>query len=145
MRRRLPAAASVEDLLQSAYVRFETYRKTNAVNNPEAFLIRTAVNLSIDERRSRKWVDDRPVEDLCQTFAHSDPLQDEVLAAQERLRLVDEALGELPQRTRTILLLHRVEGKKYREIAELMGISQSAVEKHIARAALFLATRMEGL
>lgn len=58
---------------------------------------------------------------------------------------MNDALEQLPERTRTIFLLHRIEGRKYREIAETIGISQSAVEKHIARAALFLAERMENL
>ncbi len=34
--------------------------------------------------------------------------------------------------------MHRLDDMKYREIAERLGISQSAVEKHIAKAALFL-------
>jgi RNA polymerase sigma-70 factor (ECF subfamily) len=34
--------------------------------------------------------------------------------------------------------MHRLQGLKYREIAVHFGISQSAVEKHIAKAALFL-------
>lgn len=40
--------------------------------------------------------------------------------------------------------MHRIEEMKYREIAQALGISQSAVEKHIARAALFLAEWTEG-
>jgi RNA polymerase sigma-70 factor (ECF subfamily) len=40
--------------------------------------------------------------------------------------------------------MHRLENLKYREIAQRLGISQSAVEKHIARAALFLTEWTEG-
>jgi DNA-directed RNA polymerase specialized sigma24 family protein len=38
--------------------------------------------------------------------------------------------------------MHRVDNLKYREISEIMGISVSAVEKHIAKATLFLADRI---
>ena len=142
LRRRLPASAPAEDLLQSALVRYEGYRQTRPVEDAPAFIIRTALNLNIDEGRRRKWTADQPVDETSRSL---EPLQDEVFAARERLRLVNEALAQLPERTRTIFLLHRLDGRKYREIAEEMGISQSAVEKHIARAALFLAERMEGL
>jgi RNA polymerase sigma-70 factor (ECF subfamily) len=40
--------------------------------------------------------------------------------------------------------MHRLDGLKYRVIAERMGLSQSAVEKHIAKAALFLTEWVEG-
>lgn len=56
----------------------------------------------------------------------------------ERLVRVKEGLAKLPPRTREIFLMHRLAGFKYREIAAQYGISQSAVEKHIAEAVLFL-------
>src|SRR3546814_19108844 len=48
----------------------------------------------------------------------------------------------LPDRTRIIFVLRRIEGWKYQEIAERYGISVSAVEKHVERAAEQLAKRM---
>jgi RNA polymerase sigma-70 factor (ECF subfamily) len=39
--------------------------------------------------------------------------------------------------------MHRIEGLKYREIAARFGITVSAVEKHVAKAALSLAECME--
>jgi RNA polymerase sigma-70 factor (ECF subfamily) len=41
--------------------------------------------------------------------------------------------------------MHRLDGRKYREIAVMLGISQSAVEKHIAKASLLLAGSIEEL
>lgn len=131
--------------MQSAYERLELYRRTHKVDNPEAFMIRAAINLNIDENRRGKWMDDRPLDEISDHLSSFEPLQDEVISARERLGLVNEVLVQMPERTRTIFLLHRLEGRKYREIAELMGISQSAVEKHIARAVLLLTERMGGL
>lgn len=145
LKRRLPSSAPAEDLLQSAYLRLEKHRQSHPVHNPEAFLVRVAVNLNIDEQRRRKWLDGRPLDEACGHLQSFEPLQDEVIAARERLRRVNDALDQMPARTRAIFLQHRLEGLKYREIAEAMGISQSAVEKHIARAVLFLAERTEGL
>jgi len=106
-------------------------------------MVQTAVNLNTDEIRRKKWTDDRPLETACANISNFDPTQDEVFDARERLRLVKEALDEMPPRTRTIFLQHRLDGMKYREIAEAAGISQSAVEKHIARAVQFLAERVQ--
>ena len=44
------------------------------------------------------------------------------------------ALRGLPERTRHIFLLNRIHGKSYSEIASLLDISSSAVEKHMMRA-----------
>ncbi|MGH7104765.1 MAG: sigma factor-like helix-turn-helix DNA-binding protein, partial [Acetobacteraceae bacterium] len=46
---------------------------------------------------------------------------------------------QLGPRTRKIFILHRLEGRTHAEIAAQHGISISAVEKHIARAALAIA------
>ena len=78
------------------------------------------------------------------TITEISPLQDEVLAARARLERVSQGLNRLTPRTREIFLMHRLENLKYREIAQRLGISQSAVEKHIARAALFLTEWTEG-
>lgn len=135
----MSSTSSAEDLLQAAYLRLQQYE--GPVRNPDAFLVRVALNLDVDERRRRRWIDERPVDQVCSGVADDTPLQDEVFAARERLRHANEALNDMPERTRTIFLQHRLEGLKYREIAERAGISQSAVEKHIARAVLLLAAR----
>jgi RNA polymerase sigma factor (sigma-70 family) len=133
-----------EDLLQSAFAKMEEYRAVVDVRNPAAFLVRTAGNLRVDERRKR-WRETSAgsAEEYCQ-IADKTPLQDEVLVSRERLVRVLMGLDRMPSRTRQIFLLRRVEGLKYREIAEQLGISQSAVEKHVARAAQFLAAWTEG-
>lgn len=56
------------------------------------------------------------------------------LEAGNDLRHVEAALRALPERTRQIFLLNRIHGRKYAEIAKAMGLSQSAVEKHMMRA-----------
>ncbi len=52
------------------------------------------------------------------------------LSGKEDLRAAVAALLALPERTRTIFVLHRLEGQKYRDVATQLGISVSAVEKH---------------
>jgi RNA polymerase sigma-70 factor (ECF subfamily) len=123
--------------LHSAYERLERYRNEHDVENPSAFLVRTAVNIAVDLHRQEKFWDPGAAGQIGQR-ADDAPLQDEVIAARERLVRVQAGIAKLPPRTREIFLMHRVEGLKYREIAAHFEISQSAVEKHIAKAMLFL-------
>jgi RNA polymerase sigma factor (sigma-70 family) len=128
-----------EDHLHAAFVRLQEYRGRNEVRNPAAFLVRTAVNIAVDEHRHRRVRNegDDLIHGLLQVSG-AEPLQDEALVARERLRRVTEALQRLSPRTREIFLMHRLDGMKYREIAEHFGISVSAVEKHVAKAVLFV-------
>ena len=137
-----PAA---EDYLHTAFLRLEEYRRSNEVQNPAGFLVRTAVNIAADEARrpAARTTDPCPVDELLD-IADSEPLADEVFAARTRLERVKAGLAQLSPRTREIFLMHRVEGLKYREIAAELGITVSAVEKHVAKAALFLAEWVEG-
>ncbi len=142
VRQRIKGRADAEDLLQAAYLRLMQYRKEHVVENVPAFLVRTAVNIGVDNYRHDRLLCGAAPEDM--TITEISPLQDEVLAARARLERVSQGLNRLTPRTREIFLMHRLENLKYREIAQRLGISQSAVEKHIARAALFLTEWTEG-
>ena len=115
------------------------------VDNPSAFLVKTASNLAVDERRRAQVRRESPI-DIGDMLDISDgqPLHPEVLAAQERLTKIMAGLDSLGPRTREIFLLHRIDGLKYREIAAQFDITVSAVEKHIAKASLFLVNWVEG-
>lgn len=141
---RRAGAQDAEDLLHAAFLRLERYRQAHQVDNPAAFLVRTAVNLGIDQQRHESHTIGQPVETVAADFSDPGPLQDEVNLARIRLKRVREGLDRLPPRTRQIFLMHRLEGLKYREIAQQLGVSQSAVEKQIAKAALFLGEWTEG-
>ena len=66
-----------------------------------------------------------------------------VLLGKQTLSDVMAALNDLPERTRNMVILHRIEGLKYWQIAEQYGISVSAVEKHMIRAMAHLARKVE--
>jgi len=142
VRMRTRGRADSEDLLHAAYLRLVRYRAQHVVENMAAFLVRTAVNICVDNFRHERFIADVTPEEVGR--AENSPLQDEVLAARVRLDRVREGLSRLTPRTREIFLMHRLDDMKYREIAERLGISQSAVEKHIAKAALFLTEWTEG-
>ena len=57
----------------------------------------------------------------------------------DALRAVQVALDELPEKTRRIFLMNRIEGVPHRKIAELLDMSDEAVYYHIRRALEHLA------
>jgi RNA polymerase sigma factor (sigma-70 family) len=134
---RLTRRADGEDLLHDAYVSMATL--ATAPRNDEAFLVHAAVNRGRDafRREAVRGASEPP--GSIDWLHDPSPIQDEVLIAQARLARVRDGIDRLSPRTREIFLMQRLDGYKYREIAERLAISQSAVEKHMAKAMTFLA------
>jgi RNA polymerase sigma-70 factor (ECF subfamily) len=136
--KRMGSGTDAEDLLHSAYVRLEQYNATHTVANPAGFLVRTAVNIGIDDYRHDRRIYGAarvPVPDREDTAARAD----EVVAAKELLSRVVSAINRLPDRTREIFLMHRIDKLEYSEIARQLSISESAIEKQMAKAMVMLA------
>lgn len=141
--RRGRSRPDADDLVQDAWVKLASYERLQTVARPEAFLMRTALNLSIDAHRSSRSRGEQVLieESLVVDTA---PTVESILLARERIARLSECLAALDAKTRRIFLAHRVEGMSYIEIARDNQLSVSAVEKHIAKAALFLTRSMEG-
>ena len=116
-----------EDIVQDAFVRYASKVPEDTIDQPIAYLAQSVKNLSYDEVKSRA----REQQVLKQEFGEANLLhlkQDGLFAQdtptdEETHALVYEALQELPVETRRAVVMHIVEGKKIREIAEKMGMS----------------------
>lgn len=133
VRRRVGCRATAADLVQDLFVRFWR-RPLVQVEELSTYLLRCAGNIAVDHLRS-EGVRHRVSEGLMTDGQPHDVDQlQAALEAGNDLRHVEAALRELPERTRQIFLLNRIHGRKYGEIAKVMGLSQSTVEKHMMRA-----------
>jgi RNA polymerase sigma factor (sigma-70 family) len=141
--RRGRSEADAEDLLQEAWIRLSGYEREHKVEEPEAFLMRAALNLSVDAYRVRQ---NRGEEVLLEDVVLVDaaPSAEAVLLGRERLARLGVCLGRLTPQTRTIFLAHRMEGKTYPQIAREHNLAVTTVEKHVAKAVLLLTSWMEG-
>ena len=130
---------TAEDLSQEAYLKVSAAVGKSPVAHPRPFLYQTARNLALDHLRKEK-VRGRGGEEADQDEALLqvvDPLPNPEKAAATG-QAVEQLLAVLsgqPRRRREILILYKVHGWRYDEIAAHFGISRSAVEKNI-RAAL---------
>jgi RNA polymerase sigma factor (sigma-70 family) len=132
-----------EDLVQEAWVRMASHAGPDALVNPEAYLMRTAINLSIDAHRARSLHGDEvELDDV--VLVDVSPGVEAYLLGKERLARMSVCLSRLPERSRAIFLAHRLDGRSYSDIARELDISVTAVEKHVAKATLLLTSCMEG-
>ena len=143
LRSRGRSADDTDDLIQEAFLRLQLYCRDHEVQKTEAFLVRTALNLSADQgKRERRLVVDQDVVDRL-SLIDPGPPPDEVYAGQKRLQRWRAGLNALSPRRREVFLLNRVEGFSFPQIAERLGITLSMTEKHAAKAILFLTDWME--
>jgi RNA polymerase sigma-70 factor (ECF subfamily) len=133
--------ADAEDVVQEAYVKAFRALKAGEFDRRSStatWLYRIVVNGSIDAKRSRT----RRAE---QTDVQLDPSWDGAALAEARLALseLDEWLDALPPDQRAALVLQSLEGLNNAEIAQVMGVSEGAVEQRLVRARTTLRQRRQ--
>ncbi len=111
---------------------------------PNAYIFRIAANLLRDKGRRERvrasYREARAVED----FLGIDPLDPHrVATGREDLRRVARAIAEMPEKTRRIFTLYRIEHVDKRTIADSFGLSVRMVEIHVQRALTALASSVE--
>lgn len=132
--RRISDADVAEDLTQETFVRALASSDFEQKDHKRYLLFAIAANLANDFIR-KKYKAERtsPLGSALELIsAKDDPL--DALQFSERTQQLDVALSELTPRCREVFLLHRVCEMSYSEIAAELGISISAVEKHIIKA-----------
>ena len=143
-RRRVREDHEVEDLVQDVFARVVARDSTEPVGNLGSYILRTAMSVLADRsrRRATRQADLHVVLD---TDRHGDEELDpeRILSGKEELNAATGALLALPERTRTVFILRRLEGYRHGDIARHLGISISAVEKHMVRAIRHLSAEME--
>lgn len=122
------------DLVQEVFARAAGSPQASKLVNPAAFLRRIARNLLIDRARRRAANDVIvfPLDEQRDTACP--PQQEWELEAEDLLRLYQQAVDSLPEKTRRVFLMHRVDEFSYREIHEELGISIATVEYHMMKA-----------
>lgn len=139
--RRVRDPHEIEDLVQDVFVRIAGRAGGDRIDNLNAYVFRTAASVLADRARRRSTHSaDAHVAFDPDLHAGVDVSPERYLSDREDLQLAVAALLSLPERTRVIFVLHRLEGMGYREIGGRLGISTSAIEKHMARAVRHLMT-----
>lgn len=138
---RTGCSATAEDLMQDTWLKLENAGvEDSVIHNPAGFITRVAqhaVTSHLRNQRRRNEIDGELTEILWENCDLVSP--ERALIGRENLKAVRKALDELPEKTRTIFLMNRIDGISHRQLAELHGITSEAVYYHIRRALEHLA------
>ena len=138
---RLRSVAEAEDLIQDLFIKVQALGELEVEGDGSALLFRMANNLMLDRLRSqaRAGARDEGWRGL-QTATIGDeqvadaPSAEDVVAGRQRLNLMMAALETLPPQIARAFTLHKLEGLSHAETAAAMGVSRSAIEKHVSAA-----------
>lgn len=127
----------VEEVLQELFVRVWEHReRLDDEKSFQAYLYRIATNLVHDY--FRKLTKDKALaETIWNNIVHIDPselLNPEVLADEELMRTIEK----LPPQRKLVFKLCKLEGKSYKQVAELLQISEATINDHITKANRFI-------
>ncbi|MDE2562725.1 MAG: RNA polymerase sigma factor [Sphingomonadales bacterium] len=131
------------DLVQEVFLRAMGSGESRRLANPAAFLQRIARNLLIDRarKRARDNVVVFPFEEERDIARPAE--QEWGLEAADLLKLYEAAIDDLPEKTRRVFLMHRVDELSYRDIHRKLGISIATVEYHMIKALAHIARTVD--
>ncbi|MDE7456180.1 MAG: RNA polymerase sigma factor [Prevotella sp.] len=127
--------AEAEDVVQDTMLRVWNRREQwEQLDSIEAFCFTICRNLSLDKVR-RMSRQEQTLDESYVPADHSYTSNPEEQAVQrDRVKLVRQLVNRLPEKQRTVMQLRDIEGKSYRDIAEIMGITEEQVKVNIFRA-----------
>ncbi|WP_203257979.1 RNA polymerase sigma factor [Hyunsoonleella ulvae] len=135
--------AAALDFVQDAFSKiWENCAKID-FEKAKTYLFTTVNNLFLNTVRHQKVV---------LNYAKASPYMDRtdmspeyLLEEEEFKQKLQAVIADLSEEQREVFLLNRVEDKKYREIADMLGVSQKTVEKRMSGALKVLRKKMEGV
>lgn len=132
IRRILNDAHEVDDVVAEAMARTFAVEDWREIRNGLAFMTRTARNILIDRQRREVIVSFdlmADIEDLQRSVSYEG-----MLTARDQLRRLERVIEALPPQPRRAFILRRVQGHSLAEVADIMMLSVSTVEKHLTKA-----------
>ena len=126
--------AEAEDIVQDTLIKVWNRRyEWENIESIEEFSLTGCRNLSLD-RIKKKENNNDSLEDVkvAEPLASSNP-QDQMIE-EDKISLVKQIVDALPEKQRSCMQLRDFEGKSYKEIAEILEISEEQVKVNIFRA-----------
>lgn len=134
-KRRSGSAAEAEDLAQDVITQTLKQALCASAIELKGYIFRAAANKWRDRLRRKRT---RPAGEAWEEDGCDLPAElitpERLLSAEQELASVTQALLELDERTRNVLLLVRLENMKIDSVAQMLGISRSAVNRLLAKA-----------
>lgn len=125
----------VDEIAQETFLMAYDAERKRVIKSPKAYLFQVAKSIALREltRKSNKMTDyleDALLKDA-QVVQGSGSLEEELIA-QQKVADYCGAIASMPMQCRKVFLLRKMQAKSHKEIAATLGVSVSAVEKHVA-------------
>lgn len=128
-----------DDITQETFLKL--WQNCASVRSPKSFIYTVAKNSALNHTAYQKVAFKYAESNQGKSTDFESP--DFKMEEEEFRQKFEKAIAGLTEAQRTALLLNRIEGKKYKEIAEMLGISVKAVEKRIHGALVALSEKIE--
>lgn len=135
----------IEDIVQETFLHSFTASNRQQIENPKAFMAKTARNLALNHVGRAEQRLNQSIEELVGLegeFEELTPSLESQHQSAEEFMVFCRAVAELPLVCRKVFILKKVYGLGQKEIARYLGISESTVEKHVAKGLLLAADYM---
>lgn len=119
-----------KDIAQNVFMKVWTKKIEIASGNIKSLLFKMATDEFISHIRKKK-VEKEYTESIDLRLIREPDNNDDLL---EKKVLFQKALNQLPEKQKTALLMNKMQGLTYKEIAEVLNLSQKAIEKRIGLA-----------
>ena len=117
-----------EDILQDSFVKLWDNCDKVSYEKTKSFLFTVAKNMFLNHVKHKKVVNEHQNRSLKPS---NNETPEYLLIEKEFLIKIEDAISSLPEKQKEVFLLSRMEKKKYKEIAEILGVSVKAVEKRM--------------
>lgn len=127
-----------EDILQNGFVKiFTKHHLYDEKGSLEGWIKRIMVNTAIEHYRKNKTLTFETLEGTHENYTHSE-LPSTHVSYKDLLNLI----RELPAGYRAVFNLYAIEGYSHKEIAEMLGISESGSKSQLSRARQLLQQKL---
>ena len=127
----------IDDLTQETFLKCFAAEMKQDIQDPQRFVFKVAKNVAISEAKRKRHATTDSIEDLGGMEVYVDEEQisaEDQLHSRQKLFALTRALAELPPEQGRALLMRKVEGLKFKQIAIRLDVSVSTVEKRVAAA-----------
>lgn len=131
--RRLENRCDAADLTQDTFLRIHARHEVDRIKEPQAYLITVAKGI-ISHFYRRKSIEQAYFEQLSLLPEALAPSQERQHIILQTLEQIDALLDNLPKKVKKAFLLSQIEGKRYQEIADEMGVSVISVKRYMKQA-----------
>lgn len=121
-----------EELTNDVFVQiWQSRKRLNNVENPEVYLFVCARNIAFTYLKSIK-APVTSIEDMQQFDLHIERTPEDMLISSEMVARINAAIRQLPPKCKLTFLLVKENNLKYREVAEILGLSVKTVEAQMS-------------